>query len=187
MSLSIKDGGSFKEPIKIEVKDGGSWKEVLTGSIKDGGSWKEFYQRKYTYTVSSDVNQLDLDSVLSSDNKLGDVDVIINSGIYVYSDSTGTPAFITGTGVAGTLTIINNGYIIGAGGAGGTGGASNGNGSAGGTGGTALKLEKDTTLDNNGTISGGGGGGGGGGGAEADQAFSDYDRAGGGGGGGHPA
>ena len=116
MSLSIKDGGSFKEPIKIEVKD--------------GGSWKEFYERKFTYTVSSDVNQLDLDSVLSSDNKLGDVDVIINSGIYVYSNSTGTPAFITGTGVAGTLTIINNGYIIGAGGAGG-GGASGATGNAG--------------------------------------------------------
>ena len=119
MSIKIKDSGSFKEPIKISVKDGGSWKEVLTGSVKDGGSWKEFYQRKFTYTVSSDVNKLDLDTVLTSDNKLGDVDVIINSGVYVYSDATGTPALLTGSGVAGVLTIINNGYIIGAGGAGG--------------------------------------------------------------------
>ena len=62
MSIKIKDSGSFKEPIKISVKDGGSWKEVLTGSVKDGGSWKEFYQRKFTYTVSSDVNKLDLDT-----------------------------------------------------------------------------------------------------------------------------
>ena len=142
MSIKIKDSGSFKEPIKISVKDGGSWKEVLTGSVKDGGSWKEFYQRKFTYTVSSDVNKLDLDTVLTSDNKLGDVDVIINSGVYVYSDATGTPALLTGSGVAGVLTIINNGYIIGAGGAGGTGGTPTGNrnGGAGGTGGTALKL-----------------------------------------------
>ena len=129
MSIKIKDSGSFKEPIKISVKDGGSWKEVLTGSVKDGGSWKEFYQRKFTYTVSSDVNKLDLDTVLTSDNKLGDVDVIINSGVYVYSDATGTPALLTGSGVAGVLTIINNGYIIGAGGAGGAGGGSGSGGS----------------------------------------------------------
>ena len=78
MSLSVKDGGAFKEAIKIEVKDGGAWKEVLTGSVNVSGTWKPFYTRKFTYTVSSDVSKLDLDTVLSSDNKLGDVDVIIN-------------------------------------------------------------------------------------------------------------
>ena len=140
MSLHIKDGGSFKEPVKIEVKDSGAWKEVITGSIKDGGAWKPFYQRKFTYTVSSDVNKLDLDTVLSADNKLGDVDVIINSGIYVYSDNTSIPALTTGTGVVGVITIINNGYIIGAGGAGGNGGGSAANGSAGSNGGTGLNL-----------------------------------------------
>ena len=147
MTLKVNDSGTWKEPTKLSVKDGGSWKEVLTGSVKDGGSWKPFYQRKYTYTVSSDVNKLDLDTVLSADNKLGDVDVVIESGVYVYSDATGTPALLTGSGVAGVLTIINNGYIIGAGGAGGTGGGSAANGSAGGAGGTGLKLEKDITLD----------------------------------------
>ena len=151
MSLHIKDGGTFKEPVKVEVKDGGAWKEVITGSIKDGGAWKPFYQRKFTYTVSSNVNKLDLDTVLTSDNKLGDVDVVINSGVYVYSDSTGTPALLTGNGVAGVLTIINNGYIYGAGGSGGSGGAASANGSSGGSGGTALKLEKNITLDNNGS------------------------------------
>ena len=184
MSLSIKDGGAWKEPTKLEVKDGGAWKEVLTGSIKDGGTWKEFYQRKFTYTVSSNVNKLDLDTVLSADNKLGDVDVIINAGVYVYSDSTGTPALLTGSGVTGVLTIINNGYIYGAGGSGGSGGSPGSAGGSGGSGGTALKLEKAITLDNNGSILGGGGGGGGGGGASADQYFSDSDNAGGGGGGG---
>ena len=113
MTLKINDSGTWKEPTKVSVKDGGAWKEVLTASVKDGGSWKPFYQRKFTYTVSSNVNKLDLDTVLSSDNKLGDVDVVINSGVYVYSDSTGTPALLTGSGVAGVLTIINNGYIYG--------------------------------------------------------------------------
>ncbi len=142
MTLKINDSGTWKEPIKVSVKDGGAWKEVLTASVKDGGSWKPFYQRKFTYTVSSNVNKLDLDTVLTADNKLGDVDVVINSGVYVYSDDTSTPALLTGNGVAGTLTIINNGYIYGAGGSGGSGGGSAANGSAGGNGGTALKLEK---------------------------------------------
>ena len=159
-SLNIKHSGTWKQPTKVSIKHSGAWKEILTGSIKQGGSWKPFYQRKFTYTVSSNVNKLDLDTALTADNKLGDVDVIINSGVYVYSDSTSTPALLTGSGVAGVLTIINNGYIYGAGGSGGTGGASNGNGSSGGNGGTALKLEKNITLDNNGSILGGGGGGG---------------------------
>ena len=184
MTLKINDSGTWKEPTKVSVKDGGAWKEVLTASVKDGGSWKPFYQRKYTYTVSSNVNKLDLDTVLTSDQKLGDVDVVINSGVYVYSDSTSTPALLTGSGVAGVLTIINNGYIYGAGGAGGSGGSAAANGSSGGSGGTALKLEKNITLDNNGSILGGGGGGGGGGGSTDDQSFSDSDYAGGGGGGG---
>ena len=67
MTLKINDSGTWKEPTKVSVKDGGAWKEVLTASVKDGGSWKPFYQRKYTYTVSSNVNKLDLDTVLTSD------------------------------------------------------------------------------------------------------------------------
>lgn len=185
-SLNIKHSGTWKQPTKVSVKQSGAWKEVITGSIKDGGTWKPFYQRVFTYTVSTDVNKLDLDTVLTADNKLGDVNVVINSGIYVYSDTPATPALLTGSGVAGVLTITNNGYIIGGGGTGGTGGAPTGSrtGGAGNTGGTALKLEKNITLDDNGSILGGGGGGGGGGGAEADQPFSDDDFAGGGGGGG---
>jgi hypothetical protein len=35
MSLSIKDGGAWKEPTKVEIKSGGVWKEVLIGSIKN--------------------------------------------------------------------------------------------------------------------------------------------------------
>jgi len=183
-SLNIKHSGAWKQPTKVSVKQGGTWKEVLTGSIKQGGTWKPFYQRKFTYTVSSNTNQLDLDTALTADQKLGDVDVIINSGVYVYSNSTGTPALRTGSGVAGILTIINNGYIYGAGGTGGNGGNNQSGGTAGGSGGTGLYLEKNIILSGSSNIKGGGGGGGGGGGAQADQTFSDRDRAGGGGGGG---
>ena len=185
MSLSIKDGGAWKEPTKVEIKSGGVWKEVLIGSIKDGGAWKEFYRSTYNLVISSNTNRIYLTSLLTAAQKLGDVVVTINPGVYVYSEITNAPAFITGNDIAGTLTIINNGYIYGAGGAGGTGGnPSSGNGGNGGDGGVGLFIQKNILLTNNGSILGGGGGGGGGAGGNDDQYGSDHDFAGGGGGGG---
>jgi len=90
--------------------------------------------------------------------------VTINSGIYVYSTSAGTPAMQTGstfpTGT--TISIVNNGSVYGKSGAGGGGGYSSGGGSGGG-GGASLTVNYATSITNNGTIAGGGGGGGGGG------------------------
>ena len=191
----VKDGGAWKEPIKISIKDGiaGStpvWKEIIKGYVKDGGSWKLFWVRKFTYNITVDTNQVDLNDVLTADNKLGDVDVIIHSGVYVYSNNTGIPAFKTGTGYGGLLQIINNGgHIVGAGGTGGSGGTSSGSGGSGGNGGnggTALYVEEDFTYDptSAATILGGGGGGGGGGGANDPDFLSGTEIAAGGGGGG---
>jgi len=106
----------------------------------------------------------------------------INTGVVVYSTNSGIPAFTTGTGwpAGSSLTIVNNGFIIGMGGAGG-GGGSFSNGAAGGAGGTALSLTIATTINNLGYIWGGGGGGGGGGSAGY---FSGTYYSGGGGGGG---
>lgn len=98
--------------------------------------------------------------------------VTINSGITVYSTSTATPAFASGSTfpVGSSLTIVNNGTIMGMGG---NGGAGAGTvlatppicvvGSAGAAGGPALTVAIATTITNNGAIYGGGGGGGGGG------------------------
>ena len=96
-----------------------------------------------------------------------DVTVTVNSGIYVYGSSTGTPGLTISGGAAGdTVTLVNNGYILGRGGAGGNGGpGSPANGDAGSAGGTALSVSRAVSITNNGTIAGGGGGGGGGGGA----------------------
>lgn len=59
--------------------------------------------------------------------------VTINSSIFVGSSSTGTAAFSTGSSfpAGSTLTVINNGYIVGRGGNGGSGGGSGGGGGAG--------------------------------------------------------
>jgi predicted ATP-grasp superfamily ATP-dependent carboligase len=93
--------------------------------------------------------------------------ITINSGVYVYSTSTGAYAFRTGTTFpAGTsLKLINNGTILGMGGAGSNAAVVVGSTSAplpapGSVGGPALLAEYALSITNNGVIGGGGGGGG---------------------------
>lgn len=108
--------------------------------------------------------------------------VTINSGVYVGSSNTSGYGFDTGVTFPGgsTLALVNNGFIVGAGGAGGS--SPDGVGpSPGSPGGPALRAQAAISVTNNGTI-GGGGGGGGGGGAEAYG--GSVDQGGGGGGGG---
>jgi hypothetical protein len=103
------------------------------------------------------------------------VTVTINSGIYVYSNNTGIPAFETGTYPAGsTINLTNNGFIIGMGGNGGTSQTSGANG------GSALNASHPINITNNNTI--GGGGGGAGGGANYTNMYASYVGGGGGGG-----
>jgi len=89
-----------------------------------------------------------------------DVTLTINSGIYVGSTSQGTYALTTGAFTTGdTVSIINNGVVIGKGGARGV-----INGGAGGLGGYGFNCNFATTIDNtSGAFYGGGGGGGAGG------------------------
>ena len=117
------------------------------------------------------------------------VTVTINSGIYIGSSSTSTYALtITGFVNGDTVNLINNGFIIGAGGNGGA-GRSNNSGLPGDPGGNALLLECPVNITNNGTIAGGGGGGGAAdGGTTYGSCFgggSDYAGQGGGGGAGY--
>jgi hypothetical protein len=92
-----------------------------------------------------------------------DATLTIGSGVVVGSASTGSFGLtISGWAAGDRVYLVNNGYIVGAGG--------NGNGGAGGP---ALSTSIATFITNNGTIGGGGGAGGG------SQAYS-YS------GGGHP-
>jgi hypothetical protein len=88
------------------------------------------------------------------------ITITINSGVYVYSTSTATPAItFTGGTTGDALTIVNNGYIMGMGGAGG------GHSNSAGSGGNAISLSYPATINNTNTsayIGGGGGGGRGG-------------------------
>jgi hypothetical protein len=110
--------------------------------------------------------------------------VVIGAGVRMTSSAVGIFALRTGTLFAGaTLRIINQGFIVGAGGIGGNGAIENpatvaGQGSDGGN---AFNLTVDTVLDNLTGLIGSGGGGGGGAGA-SDSLPIDSNGGGGGGG-----
>lgn len=95
-----------------------------------------------------------------------DVVITINSGVYVYSTNTSAAGLaLTGGTLGDTLTVINNGYVMGMGGRGGgllT--LSPFTVDVATAGGPALSLGFSTTINNlSGYIGGGGGGGGRGG------------------------
>lgn len=165
--------------------------------------------------ITSNVNNYDIGAALAAvgGSKTDGVPVIvdISPGVTVSSTSTATPAMLTGTGWSSgaSITIINNGSILGASGSYGSGAGGNGGGGssgAGGNGGAGTSggglaggdgFEHSQTADNNlsvifdvgvatagagGTGYGTGGGGGGGGGAGmCGFMFPVYGGAGGGG------
>lgn len=149
-------------------------------------------------TISSSTNNYNLFSNLGGGYIAGSTDVLvtINPGVVIGSTSTGSPAFtISGFTAGDTVSLTNDGVIVGKGGAGGAGGAGTsgsagsntaalGYGSAGSNGGDALSVSFATSITNNGTIAGGGGGGGGGAGGRSVLNLSVYMFGGGGGGGG---
>jgi hypothetical protein len=118
--------------------------------------------------------------------------VTVNPGVGVFSSgygSTDAAFFVDALPAGSTMTLYNNGYIVGRGGQGGGGG--NGGdpptgGGGGGTGGHGLVLRHPTYLINYGIIAGGGGGGGGGAGGRQYVGGKTpyYNRGSGGGGGG---
>ena len=109
-------------------------------------------------TFATDTTQTTLNVSTLSGYVAGitDVTITVNSGIYLYSTDTANPALtITGATAGDTVTLVNNGYIMGRGGA--------GTRTTGGAAGPAMSLGYNITLTNNSYIAGGGGGGGSGG------------------------
>jgi hypothetical protein len=157
-----------------------------TISLSDGyGKSNEF-----AFTVSTNVTNANLATLATNAGWNGTSRVVctINSGVYISSNATGTPALTVSGSFPSGVDLINNGFIIGMGGAGGAGVSwSSGSfigGSNGSAGGVALSVSSAISITNNGTIGGGGGGGGGGRGGLVADPTGDLVQAGGGGGGG---
>jgi hypothetical protein len=128
----------------------------------------------FNQTISSDTTNYNLKSAAIAagwdQSKPLIATVTINAGVYVYSTSTGSYAFDTGSSfyAGSTLALINNGTILGRGGDGGQGAFYNsgtdsivGANRNGTTAGPAFIARYAISVTNNGTIGGGGGGGGG--------------------------
>lgn len=114
----------------------------------------DFYSkaRGFRKTYSSNAENQDLSTVFGSDWGVDyPKDVVINAGVTLGATSTANEALEVNTGGLGTITITNNGSIIGAGGA------------AGADGGDAFEASVACTFVNNNQLSAGGGGGGQGG------------------------
>ena len=161
----------------------------LAGVASGAISMSNFYGKanQFAFTISSNQTNANLRTlaVNAGWNQSSKVVATINSGVYVSSNSTGTPALTVNGSFPGGVELINSGFIVGRGGNGGTGGGASTNGVGGGSGGTALSASVGISINNAGTIAGGGGGGGGGAcGAEAFDCFTTLYGTGGGGGGG---
>lgn len=201
---SITRGGTPSEMVKpldansTYSTDSVEWKKLVaeygSGSGKNMEVFKNAYGGGSTLEISSNMANYNIFTMLGSPTSPVNVTLTIPAGVIVSSNSTSTPALDTGPLPSeSTVTIINNGRIVGAGGGGGKGGCQtsdcyipagsgviNYSGENGQPGGTAIYTQANITIDNtNGYIFGGGGGGGGG----VYSGFPTLNQGGGGGGG----
>jgi hypothetical protein len=130
-----------------------------------------------TYSSNASNVSLDVSTLSGYISGKSDITITVNSGIYIWSSSNGTPALtITGTNTGDTVKLINNGYIMG--------GAAQSLSSGQpvpGVGGAAISISSSITIDN--TNSSAYIGGAGGSGAAINGGTQPYQFGGGAGGG----
>jgi hypothetical protein len=153
MVFSLKKDGVWRNAVTAYVNVNGTWKVIDEAKRNDNGTWKLFHQNIIEETATNAVN-LNAQNLFSSSDWSNSVPkrVIIPSGVTIGSTNTSLPAFRTGTGRGGTLEVIIEGEVQGAGGA-----------ANGGAGGGAVLIEQATDVILTGAVRGGGGGGGNGG------------------------
>lgn len=130
---------------------------VASGAISmSNGYGRSKAAASQTFATNTTNQTVNIGNLAGYQAGLTDVTITINAGVYVYSTSTTTPALtITGGTDGDTVTIINNGFILGMGGRGG------GQAGLSTAGGPAISTSRNLTINNtNGYICGGGGGGG---------------------------
>ena len=179
-SLSMKTdivgefGGTAPHGLKEYYRNGSNVPDASANSgVPESGAigLKDFYGAtdQFTLTISSNQQELNLNTYATGQgwDGIAPIVVTINSGVYIWSNSTSTAGLTISSAFNGLLTITNNGYIIGRGGNGGN------KHTAGGNGGPAIANSAtgvNLTNASGAFIAGGGGGGagsvsGGGGGA----------------------
>jgi len=141
---------------------------VPSGAISMANLQNKSNRVTISLTISANTTDYDVYSNRGPTYNAGksDITVNINPGVTVSGTSTGSSAFRVPSAFSSgdTITIVNNGVIVGRGGGGGTGaGPISVPATNGGSGGPGLLVQYPITLQNINRIAGGGGGGGGGG------------------------
>jgi len=159
VSIEIENGGNGTTTISLNDAAVRTLAGVPSGAITMPTN---FYGKSnrvvktYTFTSSTTNAALNISSITGYVAGKTDITVTVNSGVYLWSNSTGTYGLnLTGGTTGDTLTLVNNGFIMGQGGV----GAQIGGGNSGGPAlniGTGINI----TINNVSYIGGGGGGGG---------------------------
>jgi hypothetical protein len=158
--------GGLNQSVNVELGRSGtatinmneSAVRTLAGVPSGAISMNNFYGKSnrvalsFTYASNTQQASLNVAGIGGYIAGISDITVTVNSGVYLWSDNTGVAGLaLTGGTTGDTITLVNNGFIMGRGG--------NGNS---GVGGPALSLGRPTTVNNtNGSAYIGGGGGGG--------------------------
>jgi len=131
---------------------------TLAGVPSGAISLSNFYGKSnraalsYTYSANTANASLNVTTISGYVAGTSDITITVNSGVYLYSTTTaGSGLTLTGGTTGDTITLVNNGYIMGQGGAGNS-----------GAGGPALSLGFPITINNTNPVAYIGGGGGGG-------------------------
>ena len=201
VSIEIENGGNGTTQISLNDTAVRNLAGVPSGAIIMPTNFYGKSNRvaiSYTFSASTAGVSLNVASIGGYVAGITDITVTVNSGVYLYATSTGNAGLtLTGGTTGDTLTLVNNGYIMGQGGSGGNPAASSVFTGYPSSGGPALSLGFNTTVNTvTGYIGGGGGGGGlyyaisgslvyggGGGGAGGGNGGNSFSAAGGAGGG----
>ena len=170
-SSAVSLGDLYRGGSNIRKKAANNPATNLAASVVTSGAidLSDYYDQgkgfSFTYATGS-ITESNLSAQFGDDYAVDyPKTVTIPSSTTLGADDTAEYGLEVDSGGSGTITITNNGTIVGAGGAGGGAGSANsGAGSAGSAGGDAMKIASACTFVNNGSILAGGGGGSGGGG-----------------------
>jgi hypothetical protein len=165
-----------------------------SGAIAISNFYNAANRAQLAFTIATNTQNYDLFAQASTSPSYSagntDITLTVNYGVSVGGTSTYALTVPSAFTAGDTISITNNGTIIGKGGNGGSGGIANLSstrtpGSPGLVGLNALQVVYPTTITNNGVLAGGGGGGGGSGGGESISPIASGGGGGGGGGAGY--
>ena len=120
--INVELGNNPTDELSLSDPDIRTLFETPSGTIKISTGYGKSNRVQVTITLSSNQTNYQLTTASVPGYSAGNTDVTlqINSGVYVYSTATTNAGLIVGPFDSGdTVSIVNNGYIIGRGGNGG--------------------------------------------------------------------